>query len=291
MAAQIWPFYAADPRVLAVVVHGSAARGLSDPWSDIELCVFRSAEPTDEERLAVPRQLGGRVAYFYEYDPDNDEWEEEYFLGEIKIEVSHRTIASTDRWISDVIDRYEPSPAKQDVISVFRGGITLYGEELITNWKARTERYPAELAAAMVRTYSDFRPIWWSLMMVERGELLPLYVYLCRGQERALLTLMGLNRIFVPHLGWKWVESLVSGMTIAPSGLAARLKSALSADPAGAVRELHSVQREVFELVEIHMPEVDISEQKAMFYEQRHPVTGADFAWAEEMLDRARGSG
>lgn len=45
--------YIANPRVAAVLVAGSVARGLADTNSDIELDVYWSHPPTDDERVAA----------------------------------------------------------------------------------------------------------------------------------------------------------------------------------------------------------------------------------------------
>lgn len=45
--------YIANPHVAAVLVAGSVARGLADTFSDIELDVYWSSPPTDDERVSA----------------------------------------------------------------------------------------------------------------------------------------------------------------------------------------------------------------------------------------------
>jgi hypothetical protein len=59
MAQTIAALYTADPRVRAVLVGGSVARGCADRYSDVEIGLFWEAFPTDEEfRAAMERARG-----------------------------------------------------------------------------------------------------------------------------------------------------------------------------------------------------------------------------------------
>ena len=89
---KIAPLYAAEPDVVAVVVCGSAARDLSDSFSDLEMCTFWRRPPTDEERLALIRRVGGTRVSLYPYEPENGDWSEEFLLPGLKVDMGHRTL-------------------------------------------------------------------------------------------------------------------------------------------------------------------------------------------------------
>ncbi len=58
-AREIAPVYLADPRVRAVMVGGSVARGWADRYSDVEVGVFWEAFPSPEQfRAAMERARG-----------------------------------------------------------------------------------------------------------------------------------------------------------------------------------------------------------------------------------------
>ena len=46
LARQIAPIYAADPRVEAIAAAGSVGRGCADRWSDVEIGIYWSDEPS-----------------------------------------------------------------------------------------------------------------------------------------------------------------------------------------------------------------------------------------------------
>jgi len=52
--------YAANPKVSAAAVVGSAAQGNADRFSDIDLAIFWAEPPTDKERRDIVRRVRGR---------------------------------------------------------------------------------------------------------------------------------------------------------------------------------------------------------------------------------------
>src|SRR5215467_2489918 len=60
LAQQIAPHYSANPKVAAVAVEGSVARGYADRSSDLDLAVFWSEPPTAKERRDTFTRARGR---------------------------------------------------------------------------------------------------------------------------------------------------------------------------------------------------------------------------------------
>ncbi|HYP39375.1 MAG TPA: hypothetical protein VEX13_03365 [Chloroflexia bacterium] len=259
LARRIAPAYSGNPSVRAVAVHGSAARGYADKYSDIEIVAFWDRSPTDEERVAAVEEAGGNLWNLYPFEDENNEWSEEFDIRGVKIDMSHRTVEGTETWFADVIERYDTDLTKHDMISVVRRSYPLYGAELIEQWRARTDVYPDELARLMVSKYLDWIPAATRVMAAARGELIPLYENISVSERHILLVLLALNRIYLPHLAFKWTEQVAAELGIAPPGLAARLRNAFLLGPEEGVRELHSLIEDTVRLVEQHMPEVDTS--------------------------------
>src|SRR4051794_31656042 len=230
VARRLAPLYAAQG-ARAVIVHGSVARDLADRYSDIEMCAFWDDQPPDEARMSVYREAAGTALHFYSWDEDNGEWSEDYVVGDVRIDMSHRTIAGTEELISDLIKRHDPTLYKQDTASLILSCIPLHGEELIARWRERLAIYPDELARAMVTLYLDFEPPYKLETFAERGEMLPFYRLVVESEKRIWHVLMGLNRIYMPHLGYKWTTQLAARMRHAPPNVAERLKEILLAEP------------------------------------------------------------
>src|SRR5215216_2716534 len=97
LARRIAPIYAANPRVAAVMVGGSVARGLADRYSDLELGIFWAAPPPDAERLAAIDQLGGALfgpRSFRSYATDPEWVVSEHFKVE-EVEIDWRRYTGT----------------------------------------------------------------------------------------------------------------------------------------------------------------------------------------------------
>lgn len=58
--------YAANPQVRAVMLSGSFGLGAADEYSDLDIGVFWSASPSDEDRKAAVERLGGDL---WSFDP------------------------------------------------------------------------------------------------------------------------------------------------------------------------------------------------------------------------------
>ncbi|HEX8218182.1 MAG TPA: nucleotidyltransferase domain-containing protein [Chloroflexia bacterium] len=259
LARRIAPAYGGNPAVRAVAVHGSAARGYADRYSDIEIVAFWDRSPTDEERIAAVAEAGGNLWNLYPFEDERNEWAEDFDIRGVKIDMSHRTVEGTETWFADVIDRYDTGLTKHDMISVVRRSHPLYGAELIEQWRARTAAYPDELAWRMVSKYLDWIPAATREMAAARGELIPLYENISVSERHILLVLLALNRTYLPHLTFKWTERVAAELRIAPADLAARLRNAFLLGPVEGVGELHSLIEDTLRLVERHMPEVDTS--------------------------------
>jgi predicted nucleotidyltransferase len=77
VAQRLAPIYAANPRVAAVMLGGSTARGHADRFSDIEIGVFWHQPPTGAERRAAVDQARADLLRLYPYDPIEEVWSDD----------------------------------------------------------------------------------------------------------------------------------------------------------------------------------------------------------------------
>jgi len=269
------------PGVRAVLLSGSVARGIADRYSDIELMVFWEGAPRIRSRRRAAETGGGTGATYHPYDRDNDEWADDVLVCGVEIQVSHRTVSRTERWLADVLEGAAPDLVKQDLIALIRAAVVLHGNDLVAGWRQRTDRYPEELALAMVRAHLDFRSAWQRRKLLDRGELLPLYEDLTATVRNVLLVLLGVNRIWFPHLGFKWTHRLAAEFPLAPADLPARLDAVLATPAATAVPVADALIGDTLTLVAEHLPEAGAAEELALLWQER-PIWDA----APAALDR-----
>jgi hypothetical protein len=271
IARKIAPMLAANPQVRAVMCAGSTARGCADAYSDVEIGVFWDSAPTDEERMAPIAPAGGVFWELDPYDAENDIWMEEWGLGGLKMDVRNLTVAGMERILADVIERSDTSPFKQATLSAMRHAIPLYNAPLIEGWQARLDPYPAELGRAMVREHLYlYEWSWWLEQVVSRGDWPLVYNALSEATLEALAMLVGLNGIY--HPGAKWMRRLIGELRIAPPRLAERIDRIFrlgAAEPLEAGREVRALVLEVYDLIDIHMPEVETRNARERFLRGR----------------------
>ncbi len=146
------------------------SRGWADEYSDLEIGVFWSEPPTDEERREAIARAGGELWSLSPAD-DGDGWAagDHYGIGRVTIggreyvgtsmvSAHHLTTATVETWLSDALERYDTGPEKQELLSAIRHGIPLHGEDLLGAWKLRAQRYPGELARRIIRENIYFGP-------------------------------------------------------------------------------------------------------------------------------------
>jgi predicted nucleotidyltransferase len=268
LAQQLAPYYCANPKVAALTVEGSVARGCADRFSDIDLAVFWSEAPTEKERRDIIKHARGRHVLLVSYNGDKVCWSDAYDVGGVDIDVRHVGVEATRRTLADVLERCDPSLAKQQHIAALLSALPLSDSSVLTRWQLQAKVYPHELGVATVRTHLRFRPAWEQEMLAERNELLILYESFCTVEKQILLVLMGLNHIYYP--GWQWSDQLMEHMHIAPRNLAPRFKQVfgiVSIDPRASVYQLHDLIEETFSLVETHLGEVDTIPARERFRE------------------------
>ncbi len=266
LAQIVAPEYAANPKVAAVLLAGSVARGLADQFSDIEIDIYWHAPPTDADRSAPIERAGWTPVYRH---VDENEWADGLLIEGVKVDTSQFLVSTLDRWLDAVILRADIEPEYQVRITAIQHGQPLYGADLIERWRAQTAMYPVALAHAMVAEYISFQPRELLEMLAVRDDVLLLHQNLVAAEQLILSVLMGVNRVYAPHPYHKWLDWEVSQLRLAPPDLNRRLRQVLCAEPRAAVDQLHGLIEETFALIDQHLPDFDTSAARAVLGERR----------------------
>ncbi len=88
------------------------------------------------------------------------------------------------------------------------------------------------------------------------------------AQKRILTLLFGLNCLYYP--GFKWIDRRIELLSLAPPTLSFRFKRVWNSEPVIGTRLLHTLIKETFALIDLHMLEVDTRQARAMF--RQHPL-------------------
>ncbi|MGB3789512.1 MAG: DUF4037 domain-containing protein [Phormidesmis sp.] len=268
LARSIAPAFTANLQVEACFVFGSAALGISDQYSDLELAFIWSQLPSAEDLQAMAQKVGVKKWEVEPYGAAQQAWLEQFYLYDMKVEAGHWSLDMMNRIVTDVVEHHDVSQhgllfEKQTTVSHLQRGVTLYGEDTIERWRSQLSPYPEGLAVAMVQKHLKFRPFDGQQILTERLEIPLLYENNCAIVRWLLNLLFGLNHLY--HPGFKWTQYFVEEMDIKPSKFFTRLEHVFQSNASEGTDELKRLVEETFGLIERHLPQVDLEPQRAAF--------------------------
>jgi hypothetical protein len=227
---------------------GSAARGDSDYYSDIDLLIYYDAKPGEGALRAVGERLGVEDAGGT------------FFLGGVECQAGLVTVAETEEWLAEVLERFVARTMAQKIVEGILAGRALHGADLIGRWQARAAAYPDGLARSMVEAYLQFFPLWqFPHKVATRDTALWVHQVLVEAAQNLLGVLAGLNRRYYSPFQLKRAHRFMDELRLAPPHLAARLDNLLMVDQVSASADLERLVQDTVDLVDRHMPEVDTS--------------------------------
>jgi hypothetical protein len=268
LAYKIASAFTPNPNIEACFVFGSAAFGIADQYSDLELGFIWSKLPSAEELQAICQNVGVKGWEIEPYGEAKQAWLEQFYLCDMKVEAGHWARGTIDDIVISVVEHYDVSQyglvfEKQAIASHLQRAVVLQGEDIIKQWQTQLSPYPEELAVAMVQKHLKFRPFDGQHILTDRLEIPMLYENKCAIVRRLLNILFGLNRIY--HPGFKWTRYWAEAMSIKPSDFFNRLERIFQADAVSGIHELRQLVEEVFDLVERTLPQVDLKQQREIF--------------------------
>ncbi|MGD1905836.1 MAG: hypothetical protein ACFB0C_07570 [Leptolyngbyaceae cyanobacterium] len=198
LARKIAPAFTAHPKVEACFVFGSAALGISDQYSDLELGFIWSQLPSAEALQAIAQSVDARSWEIEPYGAAKQAWLEQFYLNGMKVEAGHWARETMNGIVTDVVERYDVSQngllfEKQASASNLQRAVVLYGEDLIRHWQNRLSLYPEALAVAMVQKHLKFRPFDGQDILTDRLEIPMLYENNCAITRWLINILFGLR--------------------------------------------------------------------------------------------------
>jgi predicted nucleotidyltransferase len=273
MAEEVTAAYGAVVVPRAVLLIGSAARGDSDCYSDLDLILFYDGElPSDGQLRDARGRLGlGEV----ETAPrSGDHVGETFVLRGVECQVHHQIAEAYERELAEVLEGLDPRSTQHRAIEGVLTGRALRGQDLIGRWQERAARFPDGLARAMVEAYLRFFPLWrFPHMTTTRDVDLWVRQVVVESAQNILGVLAGLNRVYYTPVQLKRTHQLVDRLRLAPPDLGGRLDDLLAADLVAAGEELERLVGETVGLVEQHMPGVDTSAVRRQLGARKEPWT------------------
>jgi hypothetical protein len=265
--------YASNEKLAALTVAGSVGAGLADRFSDLELDCYWFDPPSASDRSGPVQMLGGELDALWDYDHDDQEWSDDYRLGDLEVTVSSFLVTTIDRFVDDVVLRGDTDPVKHMRLAALQRCRPLYGPELITAWRARAV-YPDQLVAAMVeRTLSPDMLRGWGAReaLACRGDDLAVRDLLARAGQAVFGAVLALNGVYSPHRVIKWQRHLTGELDVLPECFADRLDLLWTSGNAQALKVAETLLDDIVQLVQAHT-DADISSFSEELSQHRRAV-------------------
>jgi predicted nucleotidyltransferase len=259
LARQIVDAARARVPLRAALLAGSAGRGDSDFYSDIDLLVYVDEVPSEDVLQEIRETIGG-INPVWRGEPTEHFCGTEFELDGVRTEVSFCTVVRVEWQLEELLDRLEAvgSPL-QKILSGLMEGLPLYGEELIESWQARLRAYAEPLRRAMIERHWNFYPLWYhgDAIAARDAELWRIDALL-DGAFNLLAVLAGLNRLYFARFQFKGLRAFVAKMELAPPRVAERLEALFRLAPEDAAAELGRLVEETRTLVHREFPEMEL---------------------------------
>jgi hypothetical protein len=263
--------YVAHMEPSAILLAGSAAVGISDFFSDLDLIVYHDQLPSPDH-LAAARASLQATDIRISSDQETDSCLEEYTVQGVACQVAHLTIAAWERDMASVLEAFEPATIIEKALSSLLDGVALHGHDLIARWQAQAAVYPEDLARATVVRHLRFFPLWF---VAERWQTRDATIFyhqmLVEASLNLLAVLAGLNHLYFSSFQFKRLHQFAGKMRLAPERLADRLDAAFALDPVEAGIEMERLVDETITLVEAHMPEVNTAPDRRHLGRRHQP--------------------
>lgn len=267
--------YARNGNLAALAVAGSVGAGIADGFSDLELDCYWVRPPADADRLAPIRALGGELTALWDYDQGDEEWSEDYLVGELGITVSNFLVGSVEQFLDDVLLRADTDPVRHMRLGALQRCRPLAGTEMMASWRARADTFPRKLVSALVEQALTPEVLTgWSAReaLVSRGDDLAVRDLLTRTGLAAVRAILALNRVYLPHRQLKWQRHLTTGLRLVPGRLAEQLESLSNGPPGEALRAAQVLLAEIVALAETHC-DADIGAFREALSERRPAIS------------------
>ncbi len=207
-------------------------------------------------------------------DQGDEEWSEDYRVGELDITVSNFLVSSVEQFLEDVLLRASTAPARHMRLAALQRSRPLLGAELMASWRTRADAFPDTLVVALVeQALAPDALRGWAARdaLVSRGDELAVSDLLTRAGHAAVRAVLALNRIYLPHDQLKWQRHLINGLRLAPARLAERLESTSADPPADALQAAEALLADTAALAEEHS-DADISAFREALSQRRRAI-------------------
>lgn len=241
------------PELMAMAVGGSVSRGQADAFSDLELLCFWDVFPDVETRHALVEAIGADLIF----QIDDDQNEDNLILKDVQIDIMHNTVDYYDNMISDAWEFHLADYQTLGFLDTITYAYPLFGEDILSVWKEKTNVYPRELAINvifdnLVKLHNGNIELY-----IQRDNPTEFYAQMVSIQRKLFNILSAINKTYAG--GYKWMYPELESMEIAPVNIAVRFKQMFIGNKFEAIEDLYAIVFEALFLVKHNFPEIEFN--------------------------------
>ena len=144
---------------------------------------------------------------------------------------------------------------------------------MVGQWQERARNYPRGLAIAVVEGHGRIEQFWRWRMLVDRDNPLLIAREFTRVASQLLSIVHALNGRYCGHpSAFKRLDTFERDLPLAPNRLSTRLRRAFTLPTPDGAEILRELVEETYDLVEVHLPEVDVARLRDLFRFERQPL-------------------
>ncbi|QBD74887.1 DUF4037 domain-containing protein [Ktedonosporobacter rubrisoli] len=212
------------------VLTGSAARGIADKFSDIEMMFYAETLPELSEREHWLQSVGARDIVLDQEQPGEQEVWATFYIQDIWVEAGWRVINAHEQDLANIIAGNVTAHMALMLAWITTNAVPLHSRGALTRWKELLRQYPDNLPQKIIDGVNEYwtQPqgfaIRWALL--KRDEPMALANRLLADIWLLLRILFAINHEWEPD--WKWLRTETQRLSIKPAHLAERINAIFS---------------------------------------------------------------
>jgi hypothetical protein len=219
LARELSEPYMMHDGVKMVCLGGSAARGISDEYSDLDIIVYWDRMDGEFiEGCPLERSFGLERTAISSMHPGT--YIESYHMQGLKVDFGHSTLAQWEEWVTPLLEDNSDEPELLSMVGGYLASIPFKGREIFSFWKERLEEYPDELGKKVIGKNMGIYVKGYLLhQCLERGDYLAWQDGMCSMLKKILNITAAINGLYYSAEEPRWVEYQLGRMSMKAEGL------------------------------------------------------------------------
>lgn len=256
---------------LAGFVFGSVGYGFADKYSDLEIGIIWKEIPQEDELKEICLKIKGTSWVYEGLHEQKLSTGDAYRVDGLKVEPAHWSSETLESIIKEVVVDCNTMKngwlyERQATLAMLQRGKVVFGVKVLSELRVKIIEYPARLSEKMVEINIETGNLQILKMLAEREETPLLQFNLVNGINRFYALIYGLNKIY--HPSFKWNHYFLSECPLKPENFTQRINKLFQSDLIEAVAVYQSIVEDLFLLVENHMPQVNVNQNREQFFKE-----------------------